>query len=113
MLQGLSRVRFSGWEQHDPFRMVRVERLTTIEGNREENRILARQLLLRILEILDDGPQGGKELGAQLATVQEPEVLADFVAANFLPVSDSRQRLLETEEVGLRLKMLLDVLDPS
>ncbi len=112
MLQGLTRIRFDGWEQHIPFRMAKVERSPSVEGNRTENRLLARRLLTCVSTILQNGPPGSEELSAQLATLEDPEVLADFVAANFLPVSNDRHRLLAMDAVGHRLAYLLSVLDP-
>jgi ATP-dependent Lon protease len=113
LLQGMSRVRLCQWEQRAPFRVARIEPLPSIEGNAEENRVLARRLLRCVAQILKKSGDNGKRLTADLTSILQPEVLADFVSANFLSSEEERRRMLETLEVGPRLRYLLKVLDPD
>lgn len=111
MLQGMSRVRITGWEQTEPFRIGRAEVVPSIPGNIAENQRAAESLLSIILEVLQGGGGGGGgavQLASQLSAIKNPDVLADFVAANFLADASDRQRALELADVGERLKFLLN-----
>lgn len=107
MLQGVSRVRITGWEQTHPFRIARAEVIPTISTNGHENQRAADNLLSIILEVLQGGGDGALKLATQLSSIKNPDVLADFVAANFLADVSDRQRALELADVGERLKFLL------
>lgn len=107
MLQGVSRVRILGWEQGEPFRIARIERVSTIIGNPQENGLIANKLLEVVLDVVGVGNAQTATLATQLRTLEDPEVLADFVAANFLHDASDRQRALELHELGPRLRFLL------
>ena len=107
MLQGISRVRITGWEQKQPFRIANIESIPTVIGNVVENAQLSARLLRIVLEIIQgSGPQAAP-LADQLKGLKDPEVLSDFVAANFLRDPGERQQALELHELAPRLHFLL------
>ena len=113
MLQGISRVHITGWEQKRPFRIAIIEPIPTVIGNVAENAQLSARLLRTVLEIIQgSGPQAAP-LADQLKGLKDPEVLSDFVAANFLSDSGERQQALELNELGPRLQFLLGKLGHS
>ena len=111
ILQGLSRVRFTGFVQEKPFRIAEVEPIKS-EG---AGSVEAEALAVKVVEIC----QGFKERGLQmpgsldkfLAELTDPERLADLVAVALVGDPFSRQRLLEEPNVATRLRMLIKCLD--
>lgn len=113
MLQGVIRVKILGWEQRSPFRLARVEMVPSVQGNKKENLLVAEHLVKLVLELLKNGGQGTDQICRQLKNLENPDILADFVAANFLSEPTLRQQALEIQEVGQRMKFLLDSLNCS
>ncbi len=95
ILQGVTRVRFTGFVQEKPFRIAEVEPVVSEEGSSVE----AEALGVKVVELC----QGYKERGLQmpgsldkfLAELTDPERLADLVAVALVGDPFSRQRLLE------------------
>ena len=110
MLQGVTRLKIVGWEQREPFRIARVEVIPSILGNEAENGLAAERLLSLVLEILKGAGANGHQLATQIKTLKNPDVIADFVAANFLGEPANRQQALEIPDVGKRLNYLLTCL---
>lgn len=110
VLQGLRRVRITGWEQHDPFRIARIEPVITLDSNPEASRAAADSLLKRVLCLMRRNSELGKQLACRLESLRDPEHLADFVAAHFVPEALARQPLLAMPEVSERLAYLEKIL---
>jgi Lon protease-like protein len=108
MLQGVSRVRIVGWDQREPFRIARLEPVQTIAGNIQENLLISEHLMKVVLRLLEGGGEGAEQMGQQLRGLKNPDVLADFIAANFLSDPNDRQQALELLDVGPRLKFLAE-----
>ena len=113
MLQGISRVRVTGWEQKRPFRIAFIQPVRTVIGNVAENAQLSARLLRIVLEIIQGSGPSAAPLAEQLKGLKDPEVLSDFVAANFLREPGERQQALELDELGPRLHFLLGRLGQS
>ena len=111
ILQGLARVRFTGFPQEKPFRIAEIEPVDSEDGGSVE----AEALGVKVVEIC----QGFKERGLQLpgsldkflAELTDPDRLADLVAVALVGDPFSRQRLLEEPNVAMRLRLLIKFLD--
>ena len=110
MLQGVGRIRIVNWEQRTPFRLARVELLPSVVGSKQDNLISAGHLTQRVFRLLKDCGHGSDQVCSQLKNLENPDMLADFVAANFLSDPCSRQQALEIADVGERIRFLLEKL---
>jgi Lon protease-like protein len=110
ILQGLARVRFTGFEQEDPFPIATIERL-------ESNYICSVEteaLSAKVLELYSKLKGNGRELPAKidqyLSDLADPEMLADLVASTFISDASRRQEVLEELSVNQRLRLLIQYL---
>lgn len=110
VLQGLRRVRFTGWEQHHPFRVARIEPLISRDSEPEASRQAAACLLKRVMRLMRKNSELGEQLVCRLEALTDPEHLADFVAAHFVPEAHLRQPLLAMTEIRERLDYLEKIL---
>ena len=111
MLQGIQRIRLTGWVQREPFRIANIEPvLTTVSAPAELTQLRA-ALLERACSLLT-GPRA-MENAAKTASIQCNEVLADFVASNFISDPVQRQTLLGLADLNERLRCLSDLLAPA
>ena len=111
ILQGLQRVRFTGFVQEEPFPIAEIEPLTS-RPSRTAHETDA--LGARVLEIYGKFKSGGREFPAQvdryLADLSDPEMLADLMAATFVSDPLRRQELLEELSVPQRLRLVIQYL---
>lgn len=110
VLQGLRRVRFLGWEQCYPFRIARIEPVISTDSCPEASRSAAACLLERVLRLMRKNSELGAQLACRLEALTDPEHLADFVAAHFIPEALLRQPLLAMTEISERLAYLEKIL---
>jgi Lon protease-like protein len=110
VLQGLARVRLLDLIQEQPFRIVKIELLHPSRGNLIE----AEALCIKVKELCGQIQKLGVRLPAnlmdQMQQIDDPEVLADVVAAAFIAEPHSRQQLLEASGVPDRLRLLIQLL---
>lgn len=107
VLQGVKRVRLKSWKQREPFRLAEVVPLQTSVKDEGEVVELSALLMERAAEVLRRG--GAAEMAERVGSIEDPEVLADFVAANFLGDASLRQPLLGMSVLDERLRYLLEV----
>ena len=111
VLQGMVRVRFTGFLQEQPFRVAALEELRGEGGSALDDMEHLSALVLDLCaQYRTRGVQVPESLDAQLAQVQEPEILCDIVAHTFLRDPFLRQRLLEELQVAQRLRNLISYL---
>ena len=108
VLQGVERIRIEGWEQREPFRIARVTPVETVLSDESAIVECSEALIGRAGEVLRRA--GASELADRISRIENPEILADFVASNFLPDAQLRQPLLRMEALEDRLRYLLDCL---
>ena len=110
VLQGLARVRLLDLTQEQPFRIAEIELLQPNRGNLIE----AEALCVKVKELCTQIQKLGVRLPAnlmkQMQQIDDPEVLADVVAAAFISEAQSRQQLLEASGVPDRLRLLIQLL---
>ncbi len=113
ILQGLARVRFTGYTQERPFRIARLKAVRT-EGDAGSVEIeaLGAKVIELCREFKDRGVELPAPLEAHLVQLSNVDFLADLVAAQSFFVSDpfARQQLLETGSLAERLRLLIQYL---
>jgi Lon protease-like protein len=118
ILQGVSRVRFTGWEQKEPYRIARIEPLVSIQGeNLDEsesksglNEDLERkvtQLHALCARFKEQGIELPSQFEAYLNQITNIGVITDLVASTLVADPTVRQELLKELEIPKRLEKLL------
>ena len=110
MLQGLARVRFTGFSQRAPFRIARLEHLPPVSVGAAKVNVLAEKLREKCASLrINDAPLPEAFTDA-IATITDPDVLADTVANSLLGDPMQRQHLLEESDTAARLRELVRAL---
>jgi Lon protease-like protein len=105
ILQGLERVRFTGWPQLVPFRVAAVERVGLLE---EESAVARQERLAHLRVILErDGLSLPQEMREHLARIDDPDSLTDIAASALLKDPVERQTILAEASNVHRQELLL------
>jgi Lon protease-like protein len=107
ILQGVSRVRFTGWDQIEPFRVARIEPLVSREGDTEGLDTKIIQLHALCARFKEQGIELPSQFEAYLNQITNIGVITDLVASTLVADPRVRQMLLEEEEIPRRLEKLL------
>ena len=110
ILQGLARIRLLEWTQLKPFRIARAAVLESGNSNSIEADALAAKVKELCVRIQQLGVPLPPNLTEQLQKIEDPEVLADVIAAAFVAEAAQRQQLLEVADVCDRLRLLIQLL---
>lgn len=107
ILQGLGRVRFTGWIRETPYRLAAVDLLQNDPGDAAERSALAQALVLLCERLRAEGVELPVPIERQIATSPDAALLADLVGSSFVRHPVHRQDLLEQTVVTERLKRTL------
>ena len=107
MLQGLARVRLTGFVQDTPFRIAELRELRSEPAEPLESELLTAKLLEVCVQLRASGVSVPEVLDKQLAQIEDASVLGDLVAHTFLREARHRQDVLEELRVGERLRLLI------
>jgi Lon protease-like protein len=107
ILQGVSRVRFTGWEQTEPFRIARIEPVQSREGDQENIESRVTQLHALCARFKEQGIELPSQFEAYLNQISNIGVITDLVASTLVADSRVRQMLLEEVDIPKRLEKLL------
>jgi Lon protease-like protein len=110
ILQGLERVRFTGFEQEAPFPIASIERLESDLTSSVETEALASKVLELYAKLKGEGRQLPAKVDQYLSDLGDPEMLADLIASTFISDPLRRQRVLEELSVNQRLRLLIQYL---
>ncbi len=111
ILQGLGRVRLTGFEQQVPFPIATIERLESDSDFSVETDALATKVLELYSNVKADGPrQLPPKVDRYLSELSDPAMLADLVASTFVSDPLRRQRVLEELSVNQRLRFVIQYL---
>ena len=109
ILEGVGRVRLTGWPQLTPFRIANLESF----GWRESETAADTKLrLVQLREVLEE--RGGDfpgQMAAPLFQIEDPDALVDIIASVLLGDSSERQRVLAEESNVRRQELLLKFLN--
>ena len=107
ILQGVSRVRFTGWEQTEPFRIARIESVESSEGDQNGIESRVTQLHALCARFKEQGIELPSQFEAYLNQITNIGVITDLVASTLVADFRVRQMLLEEVEIPKRLEKLL------
>lgn len=113
IVQGVSRFRILEYIQETPYMKVRIEPISepSIENeNPEEIEALRRSIAALFDQAIRLSPQLPEDLHALSLAIQEPNVMADLIAAHLNISVENKQAVLETIPIRDRLKLLLELL---
>jgi Lon protease-like protein len=107
ILQGVSRVRFTGFVQEKPFYVGRIEVLETEEADALETEALSVKVLELIGTMHDNGQIQAEGILKFLRDISDYDALADIVTYSFIEDLMSKQDILETLNLRDRLKKVI------
>ncbi len=110
LVEGQERVRIETFEAEQPHFLVRVRPLPSPDRTAVRSRSLARRVAAEFASYVQMNPNLGDELQFVAAQAQDPDELADIVAAHLQVTTDEKQALLETVSTKQRLLLLLESL---
>ena len=110
MLQGLSRVRFTGFPQRAPFRIANIAPVPDITGSPAKTAALAAALRKQCAAIRVNGAPLPEALAKIFTQATDPDDLADAVANALLSDPMQRQHILGEPDLASRLRELARIL---
>ena len=112
LVEGVERVSVDAVAEQDGALFGKAKRLSAgEEGDEKELRAVARSLMSLFEQYVKTNRKLPPELLQTLAGIEEPDRLADTVAAHLGVRLADKQKLLETLAVGERLEMLVGLVD--
>lgn len=110
ILQGLQRVRFTGFEQSAPFPIAKIAPLKSESAPSVETDALGAKVLELYSKLKDNGRQLPEKVDQYLSHLGDIGMLADLMAATFVNDPLRRQQLLEELSVKQRLRLVIQYL---
>ena len=110
ILQGLQRVRFTGFSQTAPFPIARIEPLKSESTASVETEALGAKVIELYSKLKDRGRQLPEKVDEYLSHLGDMEMLADLMAATFVNDPLRRQQLLEELSLKQRLRLVIQYL---
>ena len=107
ILQGLVRVRFTGFEQETPFPIATIDRLKSESAASVETDALGAKVLELYSKFKGDGKKFPAKVDRYLSDLTDPEMLADLMASTFVSDPLRRQRVLGELSVNQRLRLVI------
>jgi Lon protease-like protein len=107
ILQGLDRVRFTGFEQETPFPIAKIDRLESDVPSSVETDALGAKVRELYSKFKGNGRKLPRKVDQYLSDLNDPEMLADLVASTFVTDPLRRQRVLEELSVNDRLRLVI------
>ncbi|MBC8293331.1 MAG: endopeptidase La [Proteobacteria bacterium] len=111
LVQGLRRVNLGETTQDQPYLKAKVELLDDLDDSDQETNATRARVVEAFSRLVELTPYLADELQVVAINVRSAGKVADLVAANVNLPLEEKQALLETLEVGVRLKRLLAILD--
>ena len=110
ILQGLRRVRFTGFQQSAPFPIARIELLESESSSSVETDALGAKVIELYSKLKRAGRQLPEKVDKYLSHLSDTEMLADLMAATFINDPFRRQQILEELAVNQRLRLIIQYL---
>jgi ATP-dependent Lon protease len=106
IVQGLDRVRITGWTEEPRYFRVKFEVIPDELGEAIEREALIRNVKTMFQQYVDNGGSILPEIAMTAKTIEDPAHFADLVATSPDLTLEQRQQLLETKSVIERLRFL-------
>ena len=114
LVQGVARARIEGFTETEPFLSGRVQRIADAgDLDSVEITALQRNVAQSFAAFVSESPKLSDELQVLASNLDDPGRLADLVASNLDLDVAQKQQVLETQDVGERLRMVLAELSRS
>jgi Lon protease-like protein len=110
VLQGLHRVRFSGFKQETPFPVAKIDIVESTNSATVEAEALGEKVLELYRKLRRAERRLPPKVDRYLEELGDLEMLADLVASTFVDDPLRRQRMLEEPSVNARLRLLISYL---
>ncbi len=110
ILQGLERVRFTGFEQDAPFPIATIESLESETSSSVETEALAAKVLELYSKLRTKGRELPRKVDRYLSDLNDMEMLADLMASTFINDPLRRQQVLEELVLNQRLRLVIEYL---
>jgi Lon protease-like protein len=110
ILQGLERVRFTGFEQNAPFPIATIEPLEPETSSSVETEALAAKVLELYSKLRTKGRELPRKVDRYLSDLNDMEMLADLMASTFINDPLRRQQVLEELVLNQRLRLVIQYL---
>jgi Lon protease-like protein len=107
ILQGLRRVRFTSFEQEEPFPIANIDTVESRDPTSVETEALGAKVIELYGSLKHDRRQLPAKLDRYLSELHDLEMLADLMASTFVDDPLRRQRLLEERSLNQRLRFLI------
>jgi len=107
ILQGLQRVRFSGFEQQAPFPVAKIDVVESRDPATVESEALGEKVLELYRKLKRDGRRLPAKVDRYLAQLGDLEMLTDLVTSTFVNDPLRRQHVLEERSLNQRLRLLI------
>ena len=107
ILQGLQRVRFTSFEQEEPFPIASIDTIESRDPTSVETEALGAKVIELYGSLKHDHRQLPAKLDRYLSELRDLEMLADLMASTFVDDPLRRQRLLEERSLNQRLRFLI------
>jgi len=108
ILEGVSRIRFTGWFEPKPYPSATVTLLESTDSDPEKSRNLSDTLVELVNSRFPPHPSSATK--KSVLSGLQPGQVADFVAQNYLHDFTSKQQILETADTPARLELTLCLL---
>jgi ATP-dependent Lon protease len=113
IVQGVSRIKIVEVLQTEPYIRAKIETIEDLppkDENSEELEALRRSVSTLFERCVTLSPQLPDELRSLTQAVQEPNVMADLIAAHMTFALEDKQQVLETVDVTERLRLMVELL---
>jgi ATP-dependent Lon protease len=112
LVQGVARVELGNFTAEDPFLRAEIKRIeeTGEDDESVEMTALVRSVAQQFSILVSESPRLSDELQVLVANLGDPSKLSDLVASNLDLDVAGKQQILESNHVGLRLRLVLDQL---
>ncbi|MFT4550608.1 MAG: Lon protease-like protein [Verrucomicrobiales bacterium] len=112
ILQGIQRIRFNDWhETGTPYRVAEIEPMPTINEDAEASAVLAQRAIGLARNLVNSGAHApSSQALEEIEAIEDPEPLADLIAYHLIRDPARRQELLGINELGERLRYVINQL---
>jgi ATP-dependent Lon protease len=110
ILQGLQRVKFTGFEQETPFPIATIEPLKSNHHPSVETDALSAKVFELYGNLKGNGRVLPPKVDQYLSDLSDPAMLADLMASTFVNDPIRRQRVLEELDLNQRLRLVIQYL---
>lgn len=112
MLYGVSRVRFTGWEQEKPYRIANIEPMSTLVDSPAESLEALRDRALQLLPpVSPECGEAMQKLRSLLSDMECPDLVCDILSFHFVRDPGAASQLLTEPHLERRYQILFNELE--